>query len=94
MSRSYTSATGQEITDEMIERWCNAYEKGEFPPGERSVGPVIRGRPPLSHEETVVLSIKVPASMKKALEREASSQGQTASAFARDAINARLSSAN
>ncbi|NPD31071.1 ribbon-helix-helix protein, CopG family [Eggerthellaceae bacterium zg-1084] len=41
-----------------------------------------------------MLSIKVPASMKKALEREASSQGQTASAFARDAITARLSSAN
>lgn len=28
---SYIAANGQEITESMIERWCDAYEQGEFP---------------------------------------------------------------
>ena len=28
---SWTAANGQEITDEMIDRWRKSYEQGEFP---------------------------------------------------------------
>ena len=33
----YVAANGQELTDEMIDRWCESYERGEFPEGERTV---------------------------------------------------------
>lgn len=39
---------GREITEEMIHRWCEPYEKGEFPEGERTVGSVVYGQPPVS----------------------------------------------
>lgn len=43
---SYIAANGQEITEAMIGSWCDAYERGEFPEGERTVGEVVMGRPP------------------------------------------------
>lgn len=43
---SYIAANGQEITEAMIDSWCDAYERGEFPEGERTVGEVVMGRPP------------------------------------------------
>lgn len=87
MSKTYVAANGQEITDEMIDRWCSAYEAGEFPAGERTVGEVVYGRPPLSSEGTAVISIKVPVGMKAALERKAKAEGVTMSAAARGAIS-------
>ena len=33
MSRNYITANGTEITEEMIDTWCEAYEKGELPGG-------------------------------------------------------------
>lgn len=42
MSRTYTAADGRTITDKMIDRWCEAYDKGEFPEGERAVGEVVQ----------------------------------------------------
>ena len=38
---SYIAANGQEITEAMIGSWCDAYERGEFPEGERTVGEVV-----------------------------------------------------
>ena len=64
-------------------RWCSYYERGEFPPGERSDGEVVYGLPLLSSEATVVLSIKVPIGMKRALQANASAAGTTTSAYAR-----------
>ena len=49
----YIAANGQVITDALIDQWCEAYERGEFPEGERTVGGVVMGRPPLSMEKTV-----------------------------------------
>ncbi len=94
MSETYLASNGQEITEEMIDRWCTAYEKGEFPEGEHTVGDVVHGRPPLSSEGSTVLSIKVPVGMKKALERKAKSEGTTASAYARSAIADKLLAVN
>ena len=43
--RKWAAANGQEITEEMVGRWCDAYERGEFPECERTVGGVVHGRP-------------------------------------------------
>ena len=83
--RTWVAANGQEITEEMIDGWCDAYERGEFPEGERTVG-----RPPLSTEGTAVISIKVPIGMKRAVERKAKSAGMSTSAYARAALADKL----
>lgn len=90
MSKGCVAANGQEITEEMIERWCEAYEHGEFPEGERSSGQVVLGRPPLSTEGTAVISIKVPVGMKVAVEHAAAEEGVSTSAYARAALADRL----
>lgn len=41
---AYVTPDGRPITEGMIGRWCEAYERGEFPEGERSVGGVVMGR--------------------------------------------------
>lgn len=38
MSKAYTAANGQVVTDEMIDAWCESYEHGGFPDGEHTVG--------------------------------------------------------
>ncbi len=48
----YRMANGQTLTEETIERRCSYYERGEFPPGERSVE-YRRGRPSLSGDALV-----------------------------------------
>lgn len=83
---SYYAANGQEITDAMIERWCAAYEKGEFPEGERSTGKVAYGRPPLSSDKTSTITIKLPLGMKEAIQRRAKQLGLTTSSYARNVL--------
>lgn len=79
----YQTPDGKSFSEADIARWCSHYERGEFPPGERSDGEVVYGRPPLSGEATVVLSIKVPAGMKRALQAKANAAGTSTSAYAR-----------
>ena len=83
---SYIAANGQEITEEMINAWCEAYERGEFPEGERTVGGVVMGRPPLSAEKTTTVTIKIPIGMKAALTTKAEKQGVTMSAYVRSIL--------
>lgn len=83
---SYIAANGQEITEEMINSWCEAYERGDFPEGERTVGEVVMGRPPLSAEKTTTVTIKVPVGMKATLTRKAEENGVTMSAYVRNVL--------
>lgn len=53
--KEYTAANGMAFTDEDINRWCEYYDKGEFPPGEHTVGEVVMGRPPLSPDKNEIL---------------------------------------
>lgn len=80
---SHMAANGQEITDAMIDRWCDAYERGEFPEGEHTVGGVVMGRPPLSSDKTVSIVVKVPSGMKAAIAKKAREHGTTTSAYVR-----------
>lgn len=90
MSKTYTAANGQVVTDEMIDAWCESYERGEFPDGERTVGGIVHGRPPLSGEGTATLSVKIPLGMKEAIRRRAAAEGMTPSEFARAALSEKL----
>ena len=83
---SYVAIDGRQISEDMITRWCEAYDKGEFPEGEHSLGKAVMGRPPLSSEQTVTLAIKVPVGMKVALAKKAEKQGVTLSAYARSVL--------
>lgn len=83
---SYIAANGQELTEEMINAWCDAYERGEFPEGERTVGRVVMGRPPLSAEKTVTLNVKIPVGMKVSLARRAEEQGTSMSSYVRSVL--------
>lgn len=91
MSKSYKASNGREITEDMIDRWCESYEKGEFPKGERTVGSVVHGRPPLSEgEATVTLSVKVPVGLKEAIEQNAKAKGVSPSAYVRSVLTESL----
>lgn len=83
---SYTAANGMEITESMIERWCSAYEQGEFPEGERTVGSVVMGRPPMSADKTVTVGVKMPRGMKAALTSKAKARGMSMSNYVREVL--------
>ena len=74
---------GKVVTDAMIAGWESALERDEWPSGWVNVGDVVDGRLPKAAPETVTLSLKVPAAMKRALEREAKAEGKSTGAFAR-----------
>ena len=74
---------GTVVTDAMIEEWESALERDEWPSGWENVGEIYEGRLPKPSTETVTLSLKVPVGMKRALEREAASEGKSTGAVAR-----------
>lgn len=77
---------GKLVTDEMIESWEKALEKDEWPTGWENVGEIVEGKLPTSMPHAVTLSIKVPASMKKAIETSAKSEGKSTSAYVRGVL--------
>lgn len=64
---------GVVVTDEMIAGWEASLERDEWPEGWENVGEVVDGKLPTA-SETVTLSIKIPASMKRIIESEAKSE--------------------
>ncbi len=81
MSRHYITASGTEITEEMIDAWCEAYEKGELPEGDYFHGPVVYGMPPHSDEKSSVLQVVIPEGMKKYIEKRTQSEGISINSF-------------
>ena len=77
---------GQLVTDEMIEGWESALERDEWPSGWKNYGEIVEGRLPKSTPDTVTLSIKIPAAMRRALEDKAKIDGKTTSAFVRGVL--------
>lgn len=45
------ASDGTVVTDEMIDCWCDAYERGTFPKGEHTVSGIVDGRPPFSGKD-------------------------------------------
>jgi len=81
---------GQLVTPEMIDGWSSALDDDRWPAGEKNVGKVIVGRPPLSTEGSAVLSVKIPPAIKRAYEQEAKDEGITTSELVRSVLVSRL----
>jgi hypothetical protein len=79
----FKAADGSVVTDEMIDGWCEALDRDEWPEGWKSRSEIVYGRPPLSVGGTVTLSIKVPVAMKQAIASEAKRRGTSTSNYAR-----------
>ena len=84
--QTYEAADGTIFTDNDINRWCEYYDRGEFPPGEHSTGEIVHGKPPRTGAEQTSLTIKVPVGLKKAINAKAKSAGISTSAFVRNQL--------
>ncbi len=82
----YKSIDGQTYTDADIEKWCESYDRGEFPEGEYSTGEIVHGRPPRTGAEQTILTVKIPVGLKKALNSKAKQAGITTSALVREQL--------
>ena len=76
--KGIVAENGKVVTDEMIAGWESALERDEWPSGWVNVGEIVEGKLPKAAPETVTLSLKVPAAMKRALEKEAKAEGTKA----------------
>lgn len=81
--KGIVAENGKVVTDEMIAGWESALERDEWPSGWVNVGEIVEGKLPKAAPETVTLSLKVPAAMKRALEKEAKAEGKSTGAYAR-----------
>lgn len=84
------AANGVEVTEKMIATWSEALDNDEWPKGWHNVGDTVQGKPVVRAEKSVVMSYKIPESLKRAAEREAKKAGISTSAYARMALEEKL----
>ena len=77
---------GVVVTDEMIAGWESDLEQDEWPEGWVNVGDIVEGRLPKAAPDTVTLSLKIPAAMKRAIDAEAKAEGKSTGAYVRGII--------
>lgn len=82
----YKLKSGKIVTDEMLEKDAEMFERGEWPEGDWI--PVVMGRPPLSStEESITVTFRMPRSRALACAAIAARHGMTRSQFIREAID-------
>ena len=77
---------GRVVTDEMIANWESSLDRDEWPSGWENVGEIVEGRLPKASTNTVTLSLKVPAAMKRAIEAQAKACGKSTGAYVRGVL--------
>lgn len=82
----YVLKGGTTLTDDQIEELAHNAEQGDYPgsPGAWVIRP--QGRPTQFAEDLVTVTLRVPASMRDALDQKARAEGKTRSQFLRQAI--------
>lgn len=82
----YVLKGGTTLTDDQIEELARKAEQGDYPgsPGAWVIRP--QGRPTQFAEDLVTVTLRVPASMRDALDQKARAEGKTRSQFLRQAI--------
>lgn len=82
----YILKGGTTLTDDQIEELARKAEQGDYPgsPGAWVIRP--QGRPTQFAEDLVTVTLRVPASMRDALDQKARAEGKTRSQFLRQAI--------
>ena len=71
---TYRTAKGTLLTDELLDEWAEACERGEYPgtPGE-----IVVGRPRISVEDLATITFKLPKSQVAALDETMKRAGET-----------------
>lgn len=82
----YILKGGTTLSDAQIEELARKAEQGNYPgsPGAWVIRP--QGRPTQFAEDLVTVTLRVPASMRDALDQKARAEGKTRSQFLRQAI--------
>lgn len=82
----YILKGGATLTDDQIEELARKAEQDDYPgsPGAWIIRP--QGRPTQFAEDLVTVTLRVPASMRDALDQKARAEGKTRSQFLRQAI--------
>ena len=76
------------VTDELLDAWAEEYESDDW--SHMRFGEVVQGRPRVADEKVGTITVKVPESRLKAIERIMSETGITRSEFVRRAIDNEL----
>ncbi|MCL2654380.1 MAG: ribbon-helix-helix domain-containing protein [Coriobacteriia bacterium] len=76
------TSNGVEVTEEMLDRWADAFERDEWPEGKT----VIIGRPRLAADEVKPVTFRLSVSLLSALDRKAFANGGTRSEALREAV--------
>lgn len=74
------------VTEQQLDKMAAPYEAGEWPEGTT----VVLGRPHISDEELVSVTIKLPRSQLEVIDGEAKRLGKSRSAQMRDLLKAAL----
>ena len=89
VEKKFIAEGGTEVTDELLEKWAESWERGEIP--GRAAGFVAApGRPRISEEETQLVAFRLPVSIIKAVDRKAAENGENRSQRLREAVIADL----
>jgi hypothetical protein len=78
-----TTKTGKPVTDEILDEWAEAFERGEWPEGKT----VILGRPSIADEEVKLVTFRLPVSKVIEFDQKTALKGITRSEGLRDAVN-------
>ena len=89
MEKKFIGEGGIEITDELLEKWAQPWERGEVP-GIAAGFVSAPGRPRISEEETKVVALRLPISIINAIDLKAQRFGETRSQCIRLAVLADL----
>jgi hypothetical protein len=77
-----TTKTGKSVTDDMLDKWADAFEQGEWPEGKT----VVLGRPSIADEEVKLITFRLPISKVIELDRKTAQQGVSRSEGLREAV--------
>ena len=70
------------VTEEELDRLAEHYENGNWPEGRT----ILLGRPRISDEELVSVTLKLPKSQLEAIDSGASQEGKSRSAYMRNLL--------
>lgn len=77
---------GYPVTQADIDRWNEAYDKGELPKGYSFDGEVKQGRPRLFADGTSSLTVRIPVGLKNYVTNKASERGISVSDYVREVL--------
>jgi len=72
------------VTDDQLDQMAKKYEDGSW---DAPLGKVIMGRPSIASEEVRPVTVRIPISKIRAIDKQAEASGSTRSQLLRDAID-------